>query len=53
MSRPWGSRSGGQHSVTRWHQSHIVLLVLVVGHDGDDGVVDEESQGQDSSQGGE
>ena len=30
---------------------YIVLLVLVVAHDGDDGVVDEQSQGQNSQQG--
>ena len=30
--------------------TYVILLVFVVGHDGDDGVVDEESQGQDSCQ---
>ena len=29
-------------------ETHVVLLVLVVAHDGDDGVVDEQSQGQNS-----
>ena len=29
-------------------ETHVVLLVLVVTHDGDDGVVDEQSQGQNS-----
>ena len=29
---------------------YVILLVFVVGHDGDDGVVDEEPQGQDSCQ---
>ena len=30
--------------------TYVVLLVFVVGHDGDDGIVDEETQGQDSCQ---
>ena len=28
-------------------RNYIVLLVLVVGHDGDDGVVNEQAKGQD------
>ena len=48
MSCP-GPRSGQLSMLSLFPgETHVVLLVFVVTHDGDDGVVNEQSQGQNS-----
>ena len=48
MSRPWDWSIIISMLSTFPGGTHVILLVFVVAHDGDDGVVDEQSQGQDS-----
>ena len=39
-----------QLKIRAMEKDYIVLLVFVVGHDGDDGVVNEQAKREDSSQ---
>ena len=48
MSRPWDWSIIISMLSLLPGGTHVILLVFVVAHDGDDGVVDEQSQGQNS-----